>query len=333
MTDTAIFTELLQHLDSGSAGDTFQDWHIAPISGGANNLLYRVSGLEGKFAIKFTMRDARDRAGREYEALRVLQVAGLDIAPEPILLDTENYSQPVVIQSWLDGEVSDNPPQTDNDWRKLLAHYAAIYTVTPDMAILPLRRPVLSFRNVALGMARIKATASLIPIEAQPASLCNLIQRLDTSTFPAWPDPPTRLCRTDPNTLNFIRQPDRWASVDWEYAGWDDPVYPIGDMMSHPAYEAVSSERWPWIVKTFCSMISDDLAETRIWVYYALMLVWWTARSAQYVYQIPRGEDERLVARPSGALARAEMLYERYLQLAETELEKWGCCVGSGVKG
>lgn len=35
------------------------------VGGGANNRLFRATGSDGDWAIKFTKRDERDRAGRE----------------------------------------------------------------------------------------------------------------------------------------------------------------------------------------------------------------------------------------------------------------------------
>ena len=83
---------------------TWNDWRIQRIGGGRNNLLYHAEGPGGDFAVKFTIRDKRDRAGREYAGLRALRAAGLAIAPEPVLLDRIRYPQPVVVQTWLDGD-------------------------------------------------------------------------------------------------------------------------------------------------------------------------------------------------------------------------------------
>ncbi len=52
-----------------------------------NNLIYRASSAEGDFAVKFTVRDDRDRAGREYAALRALHQAGLELAPQAVWLE------------------------------------------------------------------------------------------------------------------------------------------------------------------------------------------------------------------------------------------------------
>ena len=108
----------------------WQEWQLRLIPGGRNNLLYRASGPLDDLAIKFTIPDGRDRAGREYGSLSALCQAGLAIAPEPILLDRTSYVQPVVVQAWLEGEVSDLPPATDAEWHDLVQHLAWIHTVS-----------------------------------------------------------------------------------------------------------------------------------------------------------------------------------------------------------
>lgn len=94
-------TDLLQHLDTArpQSPSTWRNWAITPITGGTNNLLYRISGEAGDYAVKFTLRDARDRAGREAAALCALREAGLEIAPILVLLDRDRYAQPIVIQT------------------------------------------------------------------------------------------------------------------------------------------------------------------------------------------------------------------------------------------
>lgn len=97
---TTHLTKLLTHLDQG---DATPGWDVRQIAGGANNLIYYAHNGEMELAIKFCVNDERDRAGREYDALRVLQEAGLKLAPRPLLLDRNRYRQPVVVQSWLSG--------------------------------------------------------------------------------------------------------------------------------------------------------------------------------------------------------------------------------------
>ena len=88
------------------------------------------------------------------------------------------------------------------------------------------------------------------------------------------PAPQLALCRVDPNTLNFVRRPNTWASVDWENAGWGDPAFEIADLITHPAYADVPPERWGWLIDAYCAHCGDPSGATRIRVYRLLMQVW-----------------------------------------------------------
>src|SRR5262245_22941297 len=72
----------------------WRGWRIARADGSGNNILYRATSDSHDLAVKFTIRDARDRAGREYAALLALHRAGLEVAPAPLFLDRDRYPQP-----------------------------------------------------------------------------------------------------------------------------------------------------------------------------------------------------------------------------------------------
>ena len=304
-----------QHVDCQWGG-----WRITPVGGGWSNLLYRVTNSAHDLAIKFTLRDARDRAGREYAALCVLQEAGLAVAPEPILLDRTSYAQPVVVQTWLDGKVSATPPTSDADWRKLVQHFALIHSVTPDNTATRLPEAVLNANTVLEGRRIVQQQVARIPRGARPRSLRRLVRQFERSEFPDWSRAPVALCRVDNNTLNIIRRPGRWASVDWENAGWGDPAFDVVDWMTHAAYIGVSPERWDWVVDEYRGLVDDPTASHRIQVYHKILLVWWVARLARYLYEVPRGLDQRLVAWPDGWQHDMRTKYEHYLGLAEALL-------------
>jgi thiamine kinase-like enzyme len=315
--------DLLTHLSQPNLPSdlVWQGWRIQRIGGGRNNLLYHSDGPGGDFAVKFTIRDKRDRAGREYAALRALRAAGLAIAPEPVLLDRETYSQPVVVQTWLAGEVSDAPPATDDEWLALLGHYATNHSITPETSAIRLRRAVLNMRSVAEGWRAIRRQLATIPRQAQPAEARDLLRQLEALDFPTWPVPPTALCRTDPNIRNFVRRSAGWASVDWENGGWGDPAFEIADLISHPAYAGVPSGRWDWVIATYCALGQDAGAETRIRAYYPLMLAWWVARLARMRYDLSHGQDQRLVAWPEDWIDQIQARYVRYLELATLAID------------
>ncbi len=316
-----LLRPLLDYLGNGDrpADGDWQDWHITPIAGGQNNLLYRTAHPLGDLSIKFTVRDERDRAGREYGALLALQRASLSVAPRPVLLDRTHYPQPVVVQTWLEGHVSPAPPTTEAEWESLVRHMAAIHTITPDKTDVRLPDAVINANSAEEGRQIVRQQVAYLPLPARPASLCRLIERLEASQFPDWPDPPVALCRVDANILNFIRCPGYWASVDWENSGWGDPAFDIADLMTHAAYVEVPLSRWEWVASLYCSLVEDATASVRIRTYYKVLVAWWVARLARYLYEIPRGFDKRLV--PWSDDWQEEKLaakYDHYLSLAET---------------
>jgi hypothetical protein len=314
--DSAPLLPLLDHLASSAAADgEWYEWRVTRVAGAGNNLLFRATSGAHDLAIKFTIRDGRDRAGREHAGLCALQQAGLAIAPLPLWLDRHRYAQPVVVQSWLDGTVLAAPPTGDDEWQRLLDHYIAVHTLTPASGI-ALRPAVLNMSSAADGLDRIKQQLAYMPETEQPDALHELIRNAEAARLPDWPAPPFALCRVDPNTLNFVRRPGAWASVDWENCGWGDPAYEIADLITHPAYIDVLPERWEWLIEAYCAQCGDPGAPTRMRVYRLLMLIWWVARLARTLYEVPRGGDQRLVTRPEGWLADMRAKYELYLELA-----------------
>lgn len=317
--------ELLELLDYLAAerpeGGAWRQWHIARIGGGANNLLYRATGDARDLAVKWTIRDERDRAGRELLALLALRGAGLAVAPEPIYLERKRYPLPVIVQSWLPGEVRDEPPDGDQEWRRLLEHYIAIWSIAPGGTALPIRNSVHTMRCAADGVRLIERQLALLPGEARPPALDALLRLVARLAPPERPAPATALCRSDPNILNFVRGPAAWASVDWENSGWGDPAFEIADTMAHPAFAGVPAARWGWLIDGYCELRGEPGGAVRVRTYYRLMLVWWAARLARLLYEVPRGGDQRLAARPDGWLDDVRAKYERYLALA---LAAWG---------
>jgi aminoglycoside phosphotransferase (APT) family kinase protein len=327
---------LLDYLSAaaGAPADRWQSWRITRVAGGANNLLYRVTGPAGDLAVKFTIRDARDRAAREYAALNALcQVGKPHLAPAPVLLERQRYAQPVVVQTWLDGIVDGAPPSTDADWRALARHFAAIHTVTPAClatgTATPLRRAVLTMASAADALQTIGEHLDRIPRSEQPKATRDLLDRAQRTPWPEWPAPPVALCRCDPNTTNFLRRhaPDEaWASVDWENSGWGDPAFEVADLTTHPAYLDVPPAHWEWVVETYCALraggaepptsrsaASDRTFRLRVRTYRRLMLVWWVVRLSRSLYEVLRGLDQRLAPRSTSWYARTETALDRYL--------------------
>jgi hypothetical protein len=179
-----------------------------------------------------------------------------------------------------------------------------------------LSEAVLNANSVQDGRRIVRQEMARIPRPARPESLQKLLQRFERAELPGWDDAAVALCRADNNTLNYVRRLGPWASVDWENAGWGDPAFDVADWMTHVAYLEVSPERWRWVVDQYCGLVDDVSTRQRIWTYYHILLVWWVARLARYLYEVPRGLDARLAEWPQGWRAGLGGKYERYLALA-----------------
>jgi thiamine kinase-like enzyme len=302
---------LLAQLDRGNMD--VPGWRIQPIIGGANNLLYHATGEAGDFAIKFTINDPRRRAKREYDALSLLQTLDLDLAPRPVLYDERRYSLPVIVQTWVEGETLTAPPDTDEDWRGLLDYHAAVHRITA-----PLEKPVLYAESPEQCRAIIREKLERLPLGAQPDSLRTLWARFNRLRLPRWEAPTLALVRNDPNPRNFIRRDgQRWSSVDWEYSGVTDPAFQIADLLAHPQYMTLTRERQEWIIACYTSLVDDSACETRIRTYWLTLTLWWVARFAQYLYEVPLGLDPRLVERPATWREDGERKYAHYVNMVE----------------
>ncbi len=318
-----VLSALLQHLDAiqGNQAQSWRDWKIQPLIGGANNRLFRVIGPLGDLVVKFAIRDERDRATREFNALQALNQADLALAPGPVWLDHHSFSQPVVVQTWLEGEALTSPPQTLQDWQALADHYCAIHRLTPENTEVRISPAVLNAASSTDGKALVRQHLERIPARFQPESLQRLIKRFKAWVPPQWVPSKPALCRVDANWRNFIRGPGTLGSVDWENSGWGDPAFEIAGLITHPAYLDVKESQWQWFSSYYSNQMEVENGLLRIQAYKTIMLVWWVVRWQRYLYEVPRGLDPRLADRPTIWLKTTENNYRHYLNLAEASLQ------------
>lgn len=310
----------------------WRGWHISPVSGGCNNRLFRVVGPEGDLAVKFTRRDARDRAGREFQALALLRSHGLDLAPCPVLLERERWPLPIVVQTWEKDQVDPEPPVNHADWRCLLEHYAAIHSVRPGGSLMKLPWAVLTFASaqaavdaILLEMAPLLQADELYEWPWQP-ELRALAARLAATSFPAWPIPEFSLARCDPAINNFLHRAGQWISVDWENSGWGDPAFEIGDLLAHPNYRLLDSDLRGEILKISADLYPlDSTFMLRARVYEVVILARWVGLRARYWREYDQGltDPSRLVQWPAEWWASLPDEFYRDLSHAQSALAEW----------
>lgn len=306
----------------------WQGWEIGPVPGGRNNLLYRALREGRDLAVKITRRDARDRAGREYHGLALMAAHAPGLAPIPYLFDRDRWTQPVVVQAWLDGAAVEKIDDPDG-WSHLAGHYAALHRITPDRVEpalrAPLRPAVLNFCTAREGVEYVLDDLDRLPEEARPPGLGELAVLLAQVSFPEWPTSPRVFGRCDPNLANFLQVgPARpWASVDWENSGWLDPAFELGDLMTHPCYRSAAPADWQQYLACCASLYPYDRhLITRMLSYRAILLVRWAVVFARFWYQRDhsRAGHDRLVEWPDAWWQSLPFEFERYRQMAEQAL-------------
>lgn len=288
---------LLRYIDETRPIDreTWNDSVITRIDGGTNNLLYRILHEGNDYACKFTIKDERNRAKREYNALRIMEERRLKICPLGLWLDEKSYSLPVVLQTWIDGNPLARSPESSTDWHRLIEHYSLIHTIKKRDSNNQLENATLNFQNGQHGKKVVLQIARKVPAEAYPEQVTKLLLWFENWTPPKFPNAAPALCRVDANWRNFIESEDKILSVDWENSGWGDPAFEIADLMTHPAYETVIPDNWETVINIYTQLTGDPNCEIRIRVYHLEMLMWWVIRWQRYLYEIPRGLDNRLV--------------------------------------
>jgi thiamine kinase-like enzyme len=314
---------LLKHLTDANQPreEQWQGWAVTPVYGGRNNLLYRATCRSADLAVKFCIEDERDRAGREFGSLSVLEQAGLCIGPSPVLLEREIYHRPVIVTTWLPGVTNTRLPESDSDWHRLVEHLATIHSVKPVDARLTLSNSTLFATTAAEAVELVHSHATRIPLPRQEPGLQSALRRLQLMHLPNWPAPALCLCRLDNGLSNYVRRPGAWASVDWEYSGWCDPAFDLANMLTHVALKDAPRWRRDWAIEAYGRLVNDGTIELRTETYCKILVIWWATRLARYLYEIPRGLDPRLATWDPGWRPDIRAKYEHCLANCQTELD------------
>ena len=275
------FTSLVDYLADISAlhvEHEWQGWHIRPILSG-NNLLFRATQDIYDLAVKFMIRDERNRAQREFASLTLIYRLDSDIGPRPIYLDLDSYRHTVLVQTWIEGSVLSSPPNDDATWLQILQTYRLVHQVHP----LDVFRqgvelgPIVNWMPLEKSIAIIFEFAKQLPEEHRPKTLQTLLQRLGQVRILELPQT-SCWCHGDPSIRNLIMASKGVRLVDWEYSGIADPAQELAKLMAHPFAINTSEARWQWVAEQYAKVSSEADMLLRIQVNYALRLAWWCVR-------------------------------------------------------
>ncbi len=305
------------HTKGNDLGKYF-DFAVQRIRGGSNNALYKIESANGTFACKLCVDDIRQRAYREFGALKIIQAFGLDIAPSPILLDDSKsvLPYPYVIYRWADG-IPLQFPCKQQQLESFLGSYHQLHSIKQnqiskvDNSQIP-KIPAAWFHwfEYQTYLTEIRELFTLYTpwlfVEQQDGNeltkkLSSLIDELEdviinTRTDPSQQVIPLRLVRVDPNTTNAIWGPDsvvRW--VDWEYCGWGDTALDIAELRWHASLLRSNEDALQWLRNNYIPPSGDPEFNGRLRIWDHILAVRWPLLILRVLWSNHNGPDrERL---------------------------------------
>ena len=304
------------------------------VTGGFNNALYRVETAGQYYACKLCVADECRRAAREYAALRLLQAAGLDIAPRPLWLDDSCaiVPFPVVVYYWLPGE-SLSPSPTAWQLASLLDSFQCLHALQPDdFEDNDVRDAWAHWFDFDLYLADLrdfltKYGSWLATTDPDGRDLRDRLARLvdgcaevvlTAAVSPGRDSVPLRLCRVDPNLKNTVWSGDgrlRW--VDWEFSGWGDPAIDIAELRWHAASVEMSEAQHAWLRDNYRRPAGDHGFEERLAVWDRLRATRWPFLILRWLWSEHHGPDRVRLTRPVADLAELRARLVRFIERAE----------------
>jgi len=233
------------------AGESVVD--VQACAGGANNRVYRVRTRTGKFALKFypTGSDERDRMNCEYAWLRFLGTHGVTQVPRALACDADARA---ALYEWIEGGRVDTHGVDDVD--RALGFLRSLHQLRDAPGAEGLSPAAEGFETVAKLNAHLAGRIERLRAVADEPALGTFLsavlepeflRRSRASERPR-DDPAARtLSPSDFSFHNALRRPGgEIAFLDFEYAGWDDPVKLTSDFLWHPGavLDALERERF-----------------------------------------------------------------------------------------
>jgi aminoglycoside phosphotransferase (APT) family kinase protein len=293
-------------------------WQVAVVPGGSNSDGYRVSLGAEAHMVKIPVVDERNRAAREAQVLALLQAAGVPDVPRLVQYEPAVYGRPVVIQTWLEGASFQRPPESGDAWQALLAHLCRIHAITrqgvPDPGDVPHALDDVSQPNDALPAVR--ALLDGVDLPGEFAQVHVFIEALVRNGLPDCRPSDSVLCRVDHFMRNYLQTANGVGSVDWEYAGWGDPLSDLAELVSHPCYLDVSHDRWAWVLD--CYQESSRRRYDHMRRFRACLLIrlsHWAIRCARAAAGVPVPSDRKRMG-SSGFCDSSRRRFRHYLNWA-----------------
>ena len=230
-----------------SAGVQGSSFRWTPVSGGANNKVFRIDLSEGSFLLKVYFRhpgDLRDRLKTEFSFIRFAWDNGIRSVPQPFAFDAENQ---IGLYEFIDGRRIDSTEITSERVAQAACFYQELnrYRNLPEALMLPaaseacfsvtdhlgcVERRLSMLQNIEISSSLRQEASSFIRKELTETwertreFVLSSAREMDLPVETEIASDERRLSPSDFGFHNALLQQDgRIRFIDFEYAGWDDP--------------------------------------------------------------------------------------------------------------
>jgi hypothetical protein len=224
--------------------DDLPGLRLRRLAGGRKNRVFAWDGPDGEVCLKLYRSDARDRAGREHQALVHLAESGITAAPQPLWHDPDP-ELPVVATTML-------PGQAVPELSEPVSALRAVVGVLTELRTVPVG-PFADTRRIGSAkdvVQRLVGTWSgQLDDHADDPHTYNMRPLLD-----AWSargdaeillEPAPRiLSRGDSNLMDWLWDGTDAGVVDWEFAGYSDAAYDAAELVEHLSARAIDDAWW-----------------------------------------------------------------------------------------
>lgn len=231
---------------------------LRPIEGGFNNAVYAFQHNGQLYCIKLYRVDRRRRAQTEWCALTLLASQGYRYSPQPSYFSAEP-APPAVVMEFVHGQGLGGQHLTRTQLSALAGALQEMHTITPE-SVGEQASPINSWACGKIRLLRHRDRKTRLLKLMNPSALDalareahNLLRTRLQGADPAilLKPAPVVFSPADHNLANCLWDGQRLRIVDFEFSGWSDRAFDLGEQTEHIQSRGTPDEKWEWFVEQF----------------------------------------------------------------------------------
>lgn len=240
---------------------------LLPLTGGANNRVFRLETDKGPLLLKAYFQhpqDLRDRLGAEFAFCLFAWGHGVEVTPRPLAADAQAN---LALYEFIEGQPIRPGEVTAREVQAAADFYLALNRHRDEAGELPVASEACfsvaeHLGNLRRRVARLSEVTSPEALAFVQGELSPLASAVVGAAEAQWGEKPLtasdrRVSPSDFGFHNALRESDgRLRFLDFEYAGWDDPAKLVCDFFCQPALP-VPLGQWD----AFTVAVAEDLSD------------------------------------------------------------------------